>query len=71
MPSLRLYCPTCIDPCKNAWKGITTSKDVICSQWWILSNLAKGNVITELHTLDNKNTLGYFNDILFWENLEN
>ena len=40
-------------------------------QWWILSHLAKGHGTKELHTLDNKNTLRYFNDILFWENLEN
>ena len=34
-------------------------------QWWILCDLAKGARTQKLHTLDNKNTLKYLNDMLY------
>ncbi|KAK4723565.1 hypothetical protein R3W88_026344 [Solanum pinnatisectum] len=40
-------------------------------QWWILSHLAKGHGIQQLHTLDNNNSLKGLNDVLFWADLEN
>ncbi|XP_015064362.1 uncharacterized protein LOC107009533 isoform X1 [Solanum pennellii] len=40
-------------------------------QWLILSDLAKGARTPKLHTLDNKKTLKYLNDMLYWANMNN